>query len=61
MASGDPRDPQYGIPYTGTPVLQNASRARRQTVLDMNRQTNITIQTSDTDGHYTPNGDLYHE
>lgn len=62
MASGSPGDVQYGLPYTGTPVLPSTSRAHAsQTVLDMYRQVNVRIPTSDTDNHYTPDGNLYHE
>lgn len=61
MASADPRDPMYGQPYTGTPVLQNTSRAGSRTVLDMFRKTVRTITASDSDNHYTADGDLYHE
>jgi hypothetical protein len=60
MASGDPRDPQYGQPYTGTPV-QQAPRSGNQTVLDMTRMTARTVAESANDSHYTADGNLYHE
>lgn len=60
MASADPRDPQYGKPYTGSPV-QQPSRAGSRTVLDMARLVTVRITTSVNDNHYTPNGNLYHE
>lgn len=61
MASADPRDPIYGKPYTGTPVLQNTSRAGSRTVLDMYRMASRRLTISNTDHHYTADGDLYHE
>lgn len=60
MASGDPRDPVYGQPYTGTPVLQQV-RSGSRTVLDAWRLTSRTVTVSNTDSHYTPDGDLYNE
>lgn len=60
MASADPRDPQYGAPYVGTPV-QQAARGGSQTVLDMYRMVSVRITTAANDQHYTPDGDLYHE
>lgn len=62
MASADPRDPIYGAPYTGSPVLQAARvNGASVTVLDMYRkvQRRVTIQAADN--HYTADGDLYHE
>lgn len=61
MASGDPRDPMYGQPYSGTPVQQNTSRAGSRTVLDMYRMASRRLTVSDSDNHYTADGDLYHE
>lgn len=61
MASADPRDPQYGAPYTGTPVQQTDPRGGSQTVLDMYRNVQRRITTSTSDNHYTSDGDLYHE
>lgn len=60
MASGDPRDPVNGKPYTGTPVLQQP-RGGRSTVLDMNRLVQRTITEAPNDDHYTSEGHLYHE
>lgn len=61
MASGNPGDVQYGLPYTATPVRQAASRAGSHSVLDMNRQVVVRITTTNSDDHYTPEGNLYHE
>lgn len=61
MASADPRDPMYGLPYVGSPSRQVDPRGGSQTVLDMYRMVNVRITTSTSDSHYTPNGDLYHE
>lgn len=61
MASGDPRDQQFGLPYTGTPVLQASRDGQQTTVLDMQRQATRTIVQSATDDHYTSDGNLYHE
>lgn len=60
MASSDPRDPTYGQPYTGVPVLQQP-RSGNMTVLDQYRMVQRTITVSTTDNHYTADGDLYHE
>lgn len=61
MASGDPRDQQFGRPYTDTPVQQAARDGQRTTVLDMQRLVTTTIVQSATDDHYTSDGNLYHE
>lgn len=45
----------------GTPTLGSTSRAGTRNVLDMYRQTVVQITASDSDNHYTANGDLYHE
>jgi hypothetical protein len=46
----------------GTPSLGSTSRtATSKTVLDMYRRASVSIATSDSDNHYTPNGNLYHE
>lgn len=63
--SSDPRDPQTGIPYTGTPVQQASRDGEVSDVLDMNKLTVVRITESANDSHYVasgPNsGDLYHE
>lgn len=65
MASGDLRDPQYGQPYTGSPVQQASRDGVVSTVLDMYKNKSITITEHTSDSHYVaagPNaGDLYHE
>lgn len=60
MASGDPRDPMYGLPYTGVPV-QQAPRGGSQSVLDMISLADVRVVTSATDNHHAPNGRPYHE
>lgn len=61
MASGDPRDPTYGTPYTGTPVQQASRDGQVSDVLDLNRKVVRRVTQSITDDHYTTDGDLYHE
>ena len=62
MASASPRDPIYGQPYTGTPVLASTSRTESgATVLDMYRKVLVVANISDSDDNYTADGDLYHE
>lgn len=61
MASSDPRDPIFGIPYTGTPKQQGNAKTGKKTVLDMYRLATVTITVSTSDGNRTPNGNLYHE
>lgn len=65
MASGFAGDPVYGQPYTGTPVPKTDTFPKTQTVLDMNKQTRVTITRTATDHHIVASGihkrDLYHE
>lgn len=61
MASGDPRDPQYGQPYTGSPVQQASRDGVTSTVLDMNKGVARTITQHANDDHYAADGALYHE
>ena len=64
MASGN-GDVVYGLPRTGSVVPQSLSFPRSQSVLDMNKQTRVTITRTATDNHYVASGvhagDLYHE
>lgn len=62
MASGDPRDPVYGLPYTGTPVVPAApTYPYKKTVLDMYRMTRRTITITGPNQHRTADGDLFHQ
>lgn len=61
MASGDPRDPQYGQPYTGSPRLQGSRDGVSSTVLDLNALGLRRITEHVGDDHYTADGHLYHE
>lgn len=61
MASGN-GDPQYGLPYDGTPVQQDSRDGKVTTVLDMNSLGTTTITQSEDDDHYIADtGHLYHE
>lgn len=63
MASGDPRDPQYGLPRTGAAQVQQASRdGVSSTVLDMQKLRTARITEHSNDNHYINYvGPLYHE
>jgi hypothetical protein len=55
-------NPSVTVAHTvvGSPV-QQAARSGQQTVLDMMYLKPLTITVSASDGHYGPNGNMYHE
>jgi hypothetical protein len=64
MASGDPRDTQFGLPLAGTVTqVQQASRdGVSTTVLNMQRLATQRITEHADDNHYINYvGPLYHE
>lgn len=61
MASGDPRDPQLGLPYVGSQVQQATRNGQSSTVLDMYAMKTVRLTQATNDNHYTADGHLYHE